>query len=54
MYKIIQYNSINNHGNGEIEYNYNIVKVTTSYLKALEIATTLKRKTKKLYKIEKV
>lgn len=53
MFKIIEYNSIINN-NGVIEYNYNIVKVTTSFSKAIEIALKLKLKTGKLYKIERV
>ena len=53
LWKIIQYNSITNK-NGIIEYNYNVVKVVTSFNKALEYALKLKLKTKKLYKIERV
>ena len=53
MFKIIQFNSIHNTGSN-IEYNYNIIKVTTSYCKAVEIALQLKLKTGKLYKIERV
>lgn len=53
LWRVIQYNSIHNNGNS-IEYNYNIVRVTTSYSKAIEIALTLKLKTGKLYKVERV
>lgn len=53
MYKIIQYNSINNTGTS-IEYDYNIIKVTTSFNKAIEIALQLKSITGKLYKVERV
>ena len=53
MYKVVQYNSINNK-NGIIEYDTNVIKVTTTYLKALEYAIEMKKKTKKLYKIERV
>ena len=54
LYKVLQYNSIHNKGNGTIEYDFNVVKVTTSYCKAVEIALQLKLKTGKLYKIERV
>lgn len=53
MFKIVQYNSIHNNGNS-IEYDYNIIKVTTSFAQAIEIALELKRRTKKLYKVERV
>ena len=53
LYKVIQYNAINNK-NGNITYDYNIIKVTTSYCKAIELAMKLKLKTKKLYKVERV
>ena len=53
MFKIIQYNSINN-VNGNVEYNYNIIKVVPTFNKAVEIALKLKIKTGKLYKIERV
>lgn len=53
MYKIVMYNSIHNNGTS-IKYDYNIIKVTTSFNKAIEIALELKRRTKKLYKVERV
>lgn len=53
LWKVIQYNSINNN-NGNITYDYNIVKVTTTYSKAIEIALQLKLVTGKLYKVERV
>ena len=53
MFKIIQYNSITNN-NGIIEYNTNVVKVTSSFSKAIEYAMKLKLKTGKLYKVERV
>ena len=53
LYKVIEYNSINN-VNGVIEYDYNIVKITTTFCKAIEIALQLKLKTGKLYKVERV
>ena len=54
MYKIVQYNSIHNHGNGVIEYDFNIIKVTSHFNKAVEIALELKKRTGKLYKVERV
>ena len=53
MFKIIQFNSIHNTGSN-IEYDYNIVKITSTYSKAIEIALQLKAMTGKLYKIERV
>ena len=53
LFKVIQYNSIKNN-NGVIEYDFNIVKVTSSYYKAIELALKLKLKTGKLYKVERV
>ncbi len=53
MFKIVQYNSITNK-NGIIEYNTNVVKVVTSFNKAIEIAIKLKQQTGKLYKVERV
>ena len=53
MFKVIQINSIHNN-NGVIEYDYNIVKITSSFSKAIEYAMKLKLKTKKLYKVERV
>lgn len=53
MFKIIEYNSIHN-VNGTIEYDYNTIKVTTSFIKAIEYAMKLKLMTKKLYKVERV
>ena len=53
LWKVIQYNSIHN-VNGIVEYNYNTVKITTTYSKAIEYAMKLKLKTKKLYKVERV
>ena len=53
LYKVIQYNSIKNN-NGVIEYDTTIVRVTSSFSKAIEIALNLKKQTKKLYKVERV
>ena len=53
LYKVIQINSIHNNGNG-IEYDTNIIKVTSSFANAIEIALKLKLKTGKLYKVERV
>ena len=53
LWKIIQYNSITNN-NGIIKYDYTIIKITTSFDKAVEVALNLKLKTKKLYKVERV
>lgn len=53
LWKVIQINSIHNNGNG-IEYDTTIIKVTTSFSKAIELAIKLKLKTKKLYKVERV
>ena len=47
------YNSIHNK-NGIIKHDTSIVKITTNYHKAIEIALKLKIKTGKLYKIERV
>ena len=54
MYKIIQFNNITNKGNRVIEYDYNIIKIVPTYEQALEYSLKLKRRTKKLYKIERV
>ena len=53
MFKVIQYNSIHNNGN-DIKYDTTIIKITTSYCKAIELAMKLKLKTGKLYKVERV
>lgn len=53
LYKIIEYNSIINK-NGTVEYDYNIIKITSSFANAIEISMKLKLKTGKLYKIERV
>ena len=53
MFKVIQINSIHNN-NGIIEYNTNVVKVTSSFANAIEYAMKLKLKTGKLYKVERV
>ena len=53
MYKVIQFNSINNK-DGNITYNYNVVKVTSSFANAIEYALKLKLVTGKLYKVERV
>ena len=53
LWKVIQYNSIHN-VNGTIVYDYKIIKVTSSFNKAVELAIKLKLKTKKLYKVERV
>ena len=53
LYKVIQYNSIHN-VNGVIEYDFNIVKVTSHFNKAIEYALQLKKVTGKLYKVERV
>lgn len=53
MYKIVVYNSIHN-VNGIVEYDTTVIKVTTSFYKAIEYAMKLKANTKKLYKVERV
>lgn len=53
MYKVIEYNSIHNIG-GNVIYDYRIVKVITSYAKAVSYAIKLKERTGKLYKVERV
>ena len=53
MFKVIQINSIHNN-NGVIEYDTNIIKVTSSFANAIEYALKLKLKTGKLYKVERV
>ena len=53
LYKVIQYNSIHNNGN-DIKYDTTIIKITTNFSKAVEIALKLKLKTGKLYKVERV
>ena len=54
LYKVIEYNSIHNNGNSTMEYDFNIIKITTTYSKAIELALKLKLKTGKLYKVERV